>query len=255
VRKPLSKTLNNYHAVRGNTMKPSSHLFGQFSGLLGSAFAAACCLGLPLVLSAVGALGLGFIVQDAYLMPLFAAFVIFTLWQLYRSANSKTRMQPFWLGLVAAIISIVAMWFTVTGIYPLTWLIILSLVTLLGASLWDILAGRHSAQCASADEAASLLNPSRRKANGAALAIASAGVFYGLYASVEAIAPKAGENDIKCWGANSCKGKSACGSALNSCTGQNACKGKGWSFMPQKACYAKGGMQFEGSPGDPKSKS
>ncbi len=231
-------------------MKSSNHLLGQFSGLLGSAFAAACCLGLPLILSAVGALGLGFIVQDAYLMPLFAAFVAFTLWQLYRSARSKANMQPFWLGLIAAVISIVAMWLTVTGIHPLNWLIISSLVALVGASLWDIIAGRQSAQCA-IDDNSGLANPGRRKANGAALAIASAGVFYGLYASVDAMAPKAGKNDIKCWGANSCKGKSACGSALNSCTGQNSCKGKGWSFMPEKACYAKGGMKFEGSPGDP----
>ncbi len=39
--------------------------FSQFSGLLGSAFAAACCLGLPVALSALGTLSLGFIVQNA----------------------------------------------------------------------------------------------------------------------------------------------------------------------------------------------
>jgi len=224
------------------------HLLGQLSGLLGSAFAAACCLGLPLALSALGALGLGFLVQDAYLMPLFAAFVAFTLWQLYRSAQRKNFFAPFWLGLTAALVSLISMWLTVTGLYPVTTLIIISLLALVGASLWDLLAARGESSCEIVEDAVS---PQRRQVNGAALAVVSAGVFYGLYASVDAMAPAAGENDIKCWGGNSCKGKSACGSALNACTGQNSCKGKGWQFMPEKACYANGGVKFEGSPGDP----
>lgn len=232
----------------------NKQILGQFSGLFGSLFAAACCLGLPVVLAALGALGLGFLVQDAYLMPIFAAFVLFTLWQLYRSMQRHGVKSAFWLGALAAFSGLVSMWLTVTGIYPLNALIIISLLLLVGASLWDILLARRSPTCASI-EASEPLNPQRRKVNAAALAVASAGVFYGLYKSVDAMAPKAGENDIKCWGANSCKGTSACGSALNSCTGQNACKGKGWAFMPEKACYAKGGVRFEGSAGDPAAKS
>ena len=229
-------------------------IVSQFSGLLGSAFAAACCLGLPLALSALGALGLGFIAQDAYLMPLFAAFVSFTLWQLYRSARRNDYMPPFWLGVSAVSVSLVSMWLTVTGLYPMTAVIIISLLALVAASLWDIIVTRRQAHCAVecvVDEGDEIVSPQRRKMNGAAFAVASAGVFYGLYASVDAMAPAAGENDIKCWGGNSCKGQSVCGSALNACTGQNACKGQGWQFMPEKACFANGGMRFEGSPGDP----
>jgi hypothetical protein len=33
---------------------------------------------------------------------------------------------------------------------------------------------------------------------------------------------------VKCSGANACKGQSACKSAANACKGQNACKGKGF---------------------------
>jgi mercuric ion transport protein len=247
--------LANYPAVQVEEKIMIKDLFSQFSGLLGSAFAAACCLGLPLALSALGALGLGFLAQDAYLMPLFAAFVTFTLWQLYKSAQRKSYLPPYWLGLSAAVVSLVSMWLTVTGLYPVTALIIISLFALVAASLWDIIAARRKYRaeevCAVDEIADEMISPQRRKVNGAALAVVSAGVFYGLYASVDAMAPAAGENDIKCWGGNSCKGKSACGSALNACTGQNSCKGKGWKFMPEKACFANGGVKFEGSPGDP----
>jgi hypothetical protein len=33
---------------------------------------------------------------------------------------------------------------------------------------------------------------------------------------------------VKCAGANACKGQSACKGAANECKGQNACKGKGF---------------------------
>jgi len=39
----------------------------QFSALIGAGVAAACCLGISVVLTAVGAAGLGFLVHDAYL--------------------------------------------------------------------------------------------------------------------------------------------------------------------------------------------
>lgn len=50
---------------------------------------------------------------------------------------------------------------------------------------------------------------------------------------------KAGE--VKCEGANSCKGTSACSTASNECSGKNSCKGKGWNMMAEKDCKAKGG--------------
>lgn len=228
-------------------------LLKQFSGLLGTGFAAACCLGLPVVLSAVGAVGLSFIINDAYLMPLFAAFVLFTLWQLHGSAKKHSNMRPFWLSTVSGVISIVVLFFMVTGIYPLPVVIGLGLFGLVSGSVWDFINSLQSKSCAADVCETSKDQPDikRRKVNGAALAIASAGVFYGMYKAVDELAPSAGQNDIKCWGANSCKGTSACGSALNSCTGQNSCKGKGWAFMPEKTCYANGGELFEDSEGDP----
>ena len=47
---------------------------------------------------------------------------------------------------------------------------------------------------------------------------------------------------VKCYGGNSCKGKSACKTAKNSCKGQNSCKGEGFvSASSKAACEKLGG--------------
>ncbi len=73
--------------------------FKQLGALLGAGIAAACCLGVPAVLAALGAVGLGFLIRDAYLFPIFVAFIALGLWWLYRSARSHGSLAPFWLGL------------------------------------------------------------------------------------------------------------------------------------------------------------
>ena len=47
---------------------------------------------------------------------------------------------------------------------------------------------------------------------------------------------------LKCLGANACKGQSACKTATNDCQGKNSCKGKGYVVTTDaKTCEAKGG--------------
>jgi uncharacterized membrane protein len=47
---------------------------------------------------------------------------------------------------------------------------------------------------------------------------------------------------VKCVGANSCKGQSECASQANSCKGQNSCKGKGWiTTSSTQQCEQHGG--------------
>ena len=43
---------------------------------------------------------------------------------------------------------------------------------------------------------------------------------------------------MKCEGANSCKGQSACATADNSCSGHNGCKGKGFLNLTKAECEA-----------------
>jgi len=226
----------------------------QCGALLGAGIAAACCLGAPLLLSMLGAVGLGVLVHDAYLLPLFVGFVALSLWMLYRSASRHALLGPFWLALTGGVLGSVGMWLLVTGQYPHVWPVYAGLALLVAGSVRDLINGRHSSACrtANAPEPAQTQARRRRRAvNAAAIAVAAAGAFYGLYKSVEFMAPEAAQGDIACWGINSCKGRTACSTARNACTGQNACKGQGYLNVPAAECSAKGGRPLAGSPGDP----
>lgn len=236
---------------------------GRFCSVFGAMIAAACCLGVPVVLSAVGAVGLGFLVHDVYLFPMFVGFIGLSLWTLYRSAKrhegtAPDAMFPVWLSGAGALISTVGLWFTVTGIATLNWAIYLGLAFFVIGSIYDFVIGRDAK--ASAEEPCEPeflsenepVDNQRRLMTGAAMSVAAAGVFYGLYKSVDAYTQKADEGEIACWGINACKGTTACGTAFNACTGQNECRGKGYIYVPEKECFAKGGEALEGSKGDPK---
>lgn len=78
----------------------------QMTCLVGTAITAACCLGLPVALSALTAIGLGFLINDAILIPLFIGFIGFNLWLLHRAVNAQETsatesMSPFKLAATA----------------------------------------------------------------------------------------------------------------------------------------------------------
>lgn len=122
----------------------------QCSGLSGAALAAACCLGIPVVLSAVAAVGLGFLINDAVLLPMFVGFAGLNLWTLYRSARkhkalSEEAMLAFWTGSIGASVSTVGLGFTVTGILPVAVILVyLGLALFIVANIWDFMIGRNS---------------------------------------------------------------------------------------------------------------
>jgi hypothetical protein len=55
----------------------------------------------------------------------------------------------------------------------------------------------------------------------------------------------ANAKNVKCYGVNSCKGKSHCKTANNACKGKNSCKGKGVMKMSEKRCAKKHGTTTE----------
>ena len=77
-----------------------------------------------------------------------------------------------------------------------------------------------------------------KKVSGAALAVATAGLFLSGTAATVSAAETA---KIHCVGVNACKGQSDCKSASNACKGQNECKGQGFVAMTAKQCTAVGG--------------
>lgn len=116
-------------------------LIKQLGSALGAIVAAACCLGLPLILSALSAAGLGFLIHDAILIPLLAAFVALNLWLLWRATGRHSNRQPFWLGVIGGATAVVGLY-----IHPIV--SGLGLAALIAASLWDFTNARRSAGCA-----------------------------------------------------------------------------------------------------------
>ncbi len=229
--------------------------FAQWFGVFGTLFAAACCLGLPLVLTAVTAAGLGFILNDALLYPLFAAFLALNLWFTYRSGRKRSDLAPFRVALGGGLLAAFALWFTVTGLSPQNWAVVTGLLIFLGAQVWDFFRNRQAQNtCETTYEAETPANPERRLVTGAAISIAAAGAFYGLARSVAKYAPQAEQGEIACWGINSCKGTSECATAFNACKGQNDCQGKGYLYATPEECEARGGVPLAGSEGDPQRK-
>jgi mercuric ion transport protein len=104
----------------------------QITTLIGTAITAACCLGLPVILSALTAIGLGFLIHDAILIPLFTGFIGFNLWMLSRSVNKQEAcateiMTPFKLAAAGGAISILGLLLSVAGIGLATLLIYIGL--------------------------------------------------------------------------------------------------------------------------------
>ena len=64
-------------------------------GVGGSLFAALCCLGFPALLAILSAVGLGFLVNDAVLIPLLVLFLSVTLWGLYLGKRHHGSWMPF----------------------------------------------------------------------------------------------------------------------------------------------------------------
>src|SRR6266446_311224 len=71
-------------------------------GVAGSIFAALCCLGFPALLSILSAIGLGFLINDAFLLPLLIIFLLVTLVGLALGMREHHRAWALILGTISA---------------------------------------------------------------------------------------------------------------------------------------------------------
>lgn len=71
-------------------------------GVAGASLTALCCLGVTAAVSLLSALGLGFMINDAILMPLFAVFIILALSGLAADVRHHHRWSAFLLALAGA---------------------------------------------------------------------------------------------------------------------------------------------------------
>lgn len=83
-------------------------------GIGGSIFAALCCLGFPALLSILSAIGLGFIVNDAILIPLLLVFLAVAVFGLYLGARHHREPWALILGGLSALLVVLVF----TGMVP-----------------------------------------------------------------------------------------------------------------------------------------
>lgn len=106
-------------------------------GSLGSAFAAACCAGVPAVLGALSASGLGFLVNDLILFPLLALFLGLGLWGLWDGVTRHGLRGVLVLGGIGAALMVAVIIFQPLIIYA-------GAAVMIGASVWNVLALRRA---------------------------------------------------------------------------------------------------------------
>ena len=73
------------------------------AGVLGAIFAALCCAGTPVVVGALGVLGLGFLGRDAILWPLMLGSLLVALWGFWRGTRLHRNAGPVVLAVLGAV--------------------------------------------------------------------------------------------------------------------------------------------------------
>ena len=104
---------------------------------MGATVAALCCAGVPAVLGALSAAGLGFLVNDLILFPLVLVSLGVALWGLGRGAVRHGLRGVLVLGWIGAALLVVGIF-----LYPLVYA---GMAALLGAAAWNTVALRRAA--------------------------------------------------------------------------------------------------------------
>jgi mercuric ion transport protein len=105
------------------------------AGATGSILAAFCCAGIPAVVGALTAVGLGLLITDVVLLPVLAAMLALAMWGLARGRSIHGSRGPLALGAIGAIALTV-------GVFTSRWLLGLGAVLLVLAPLWNFAARR-----------------------------------------------------------------------------------------------------------------
>jgi mercuric ion transport protein len=113
-------------------------LVQQLASTLAAGFAAACCLGIAAALSVLTAIGAGFLINDAFLIPLYVALLALSLWLLYRSAKAHGGLIPFWVGVAGAAVALAGLWISPILVYG-------GLLAIIAGNAADFLRGRRRA--------------------------------------------------------------------------------------------------------------
>lgn len=109
-------------------------------GIVGSFIAALCCLGVPAVVSIVAAIGLGFLIKDAILLPLMVVFLLVALMGLYLGYRAHRQPWPLILGSVSSVAALIFVF--VHTVRPVAYLAMAGLVL---ASILNVISRQKAA--------------------------------------------------------------------------------------------------------------
>lgn len=111
------------------------------AGVLGASFAALCCAGTPLIVSALAATGLSFLRRDALLLPLMFASLAIALWGFWRGRRLHGSVGPLLLAIAGAA-GLIGGVLLIHG-FPAKEVIWAGAAALAAASLWNVIARRR----------------------------------------------------------------------------------------------------------------
>lgn len=126
--------------------------FADSAGVLGASFAALCCAGTPLIVSALAVLGLSFLRKDAILWPLMFASLAIGLWGFWRARQLHGSSAPLILASAAAAALVSGVVF-IHG-FPAKQLIWSGAAALVVATVWNAILRHRCAVALSAEDVA-----------------------------------------------------------------------------------------------------
>jgi SAM-dependent methyltransferase len=129
--------------------RAAAELGKGLAGVGVAVFAWLACAGAPAVLAALGAIGARSLATHAYMFPIYAAFIGFSVWLLWRAGRVRGEMRPFWLAVPSGALAIGATWIALLGLAPgaLALWSYAGIAGVVGASVWSFLATRRPGNC------------------------------------------------------------------------------------------------------------
>jgi hypothetical protein len=163
----------------------------SLAGVALAVFAWLACAGLPAVLAALGAIGAGSLARHELMIPVYAVFLGFSVWLLWRNGRLRDEPGPFRLGAASAVFAIAATWIALLGIVPqmVALLSYAGVAGVVAASVWSFVLSRRPGSCV--DE---MVREARLREQRAPLGLRVAGgafglaVLYAMYWSINAAA-------------------------------------------------------------------
>ena len=109
--------------------------FAGGAGVVAASCAALCCAGAPIILSVLAATGLGFLRNDAILIPVIGVALLIALWGFWMGRHAHGSVRPFMLGVIGSVALIAGVVF-IHGV-PAKVLIGAGALILLAAAIWN----------------------------------------------------------------------------------------------------------------------